>query len=232
MYLTKGYEISVQSFWTFEWFLQHHVHGRLISDGFCLHSLAAWSAVKFKCFFWLKCFNGAACFANAVSENEARRAELHRLWAALYLRFSTGIWKFELRINSVQLKLLFNSCILVVQSLVWRDSGAADGIPGRVSVGFQWSLLDAAQHCTLALTRPRAFSVASKRGFLRLLRFTAVFAAQMLCFWDYSVCFQARVTEFADLLFISLMRCVFEIVIREKIDKLKSARPFLYFLCW
>lgn len=96
--------------------------------------------------------------------------------------------------------------VRVSVGLMAGGRGAADGAPRGFSAAVQWSLSDAARHCTL--TRARAVGpdrVPSKRVFPRLSRFAAAFPARMLRFGDYSVCFQACVTELADLLFSLMM---------------------------
>ena len=63
-------------------------------------------------------------------------------------------------------KVFFNHRIVLARAVLGPRPA-----PGAAFRGFQWSLLAAEQHCTLTRTRPRAFSVAAKRAFLRLLRF-------------------------------------------------------------
>lgn len=115
-----------------------------------------------------------------------------------------------------------------MQSLVWLVFGVILGLlmePTEAFRGFPVVSVGRSAALHLDAGAPAGlFCRVKTRISAAFARHCGFYSSDLVC-GDYFVCFQAWLTEFADLLFISLMRCVFVIVIRrKKIDELLNQR--------
>lgn len=123
--------------------------------------------------------------------------------------------------------MLINNWILVVQGwvcLIFCVAGVDDDDPREGFRGFPVVSVGRSAALHLDADAPSGLFSRVKTRVSAAFALRCGFSSSDVVFWDYFVCFQACVTEFADFLFVFSMRCVFLIVIRQKkkkkIDKL------------